>query len=105
MVDEKIIESFHRMWDTFPERARLIHRDRTVLAVNRRAAEMGMKVGARCIDDPPLEAHRGCMAAAALKEGEGRYGLNPQGTRIRFWIPVDGCKDVYVHFSIPTDHL
>lgn len=34
MVDEKIIEAFYMIWDSFPGSVRLIHKNHTVLVVN-----------------------------------------------------------------------
>ena len=36
-VPEEVLKAFHMMWDSFPQHARLIHKDRTVLAVNKAA--------------------------------------------------------------------
>lgn len=103
MVNPQIVAGFHTMWDTFPERARLIRKDRTVLAVNKAAAEQGMQTGVRCVDTPPKEAHAGCLANLALKEHQAKYQLTVDRKRLRFWIPVDGCDDLYVHFSISVE--
>ena len=101
-VPQNVIDAFHMMWDTFPERARLIHKDRTVLAVNRAAEKIGMTAGSHCYDGSPRRAPRGCLANKALRENAGMYSASPEGTRMPFWIPVDGVPDVYVHFSIPS---
>lgn len=105
MVDAGIVESFHRMWDNFPERARLIHRDRTVLAVNKAAAVAGFAPGERCVDALPRGSHAGCLADQALRERRGLYNLSVGGNRLRFWVPVEGCDDVYVHLSLPKAWL
>ena len=104
MHDAEIIEAFHMMWDNFPERARLIRKDRTVLAVNKAAALEGFKTGERCIDSPPKEGHKGCKANTALREKCGIYDIGTDGTRIRFWVPLEGsdCEEMYVHFSLPV---
>lgn len=101
-VSQEVIRAFHMMWDTFPERARLIHKDRTVPAVNRAAEKIGMTAGDHCYDGRPRSAHRGCLANRALRENTGMYSASPEGARMPFWIPVDGVPDVYVHFSIPS---
>lgn len=98
---DAVIESFHLLWDTFPERARLIHQSREVLAVNPAAAQAGLKVGDRCIDTPPPEGHKGCLAYQALKEAQGKFNLSQDGKRLRFWLPVQGHPALYVHFSVP----
>ncbi|MDL2233541.1 hypothetical protein LJC63_08210 [Ruminococcaceae bacterium OttesenSCG-928-L11] len=104
-VDATIIAAFHAMWDSFPTRARLIQKDRTVLAVNKAAAAQGNQVGVRCVEEPPKEGHAGCLANQALRERTACYGLTNNKKRLRFWIPVEGCDDVFVHFSIPTEGL
>lgn len=103
MENEKIIESFYAMWNHFPQRARLIRRDRTVIAVNKAAAAKGNAVGVRCIEEPPQEGHAGCLANQALKERTGKYDLNRVNKRIRFWIPVEGSDDLFVHFSVASE--
>jgi hypothetical protein len=105
MVDNKLIESFHTMWDSFPSRVRLIQKDRTVLAVNKAAEKAGMAVRVKCIDTPSKDSHAGCKANAALKERKGIYQLNADKSLVRFWIPVEGYDDIYVHFSIPAETL
>ena len=102
---EKIIESFHFMWDTFPERARLIDQHKNVLAVNKAGETLGMETGVRCCDAPPVELHRGCLANLALREHKGEYSLTADKKRLRFWLPVAECDDLYVHFSIPMTEL
>jgi hypothetical protein len=34
MVDSKVIEEFHLIWDHFPEPVTLVHKSREVIAVN-----------------------------------------------------------------------
>ncbi len=100
MVDEeKAVEMFHALWDNFPSRARLIHKSRRVLAVNKAAAAEGLSAGARCSDLPPKEAHRKCQANQALAEHSGRLFFAENGAVI-FWAPLEGFADLYVHGSI-----
>lgn len=102
---DKAIESFHMLWNSFPIRARLIQKDRTVIAVNRAAEAEGMTTGVRCIDTPPKESHAGCLANSALSEHCGKCAMNRAGDRLRFWIPVEGFDDLFVHFSVPESYL
>lgn len=102
MTEEQMIAMFHALWDNFPSRARLIRRDRRVLAVNKVAAAEGLTTGVRCIDQPPVEAHRGCLANLALREHHGKIKFADDGTVI-FWAPLEGCEDVYVHGSLHRD--
>ncbi len=99
---DNIIESFHLLWDAFPERVRLIKKDRTVVASNPAAINEGFITGLRCIDTPPKEAHAGCLGNKALIDKIAQHALSVDGKRMRFWIPVTGSDDLFVHFSIPT---
>ncbi|MDL2206732.1 hypothetical protein LJC33_07485 [Eubacteriales bacterium OttesenSCG-928-N13] len=101
MSDQDAIARFHAIWDGFSERARLIREDRTVLAINSVAEREGLTTGVRCIDAPPSGSHAGCRANLALRDGCAQYDLSVNGKRMRFWIPMDGCEDLYVHFSLP----
>lgn len=98
-----IIESFHLLWDSFPERVRLIKKDRTVLAVNPASEREGFVEGVRCIDTPPKEAHAGCLANKALTDKVAQHALSVDGKRMRYWIPVTGSDDLFIHFSIPKE--
>lgn len=97
-MEEKMIEMFHAMWGNFPARARLINKNREVLAVNKFAEKEGLQPGVRCIDQPPLEGHRGCLANAALKDGQGKRRV--KDGKVIFWVPLEGYADVYVHGSV-----
>lgn len=102
MEEQKMIEMFHTMYDNFPTRVRLIRKNREVLAVNKIAEAEGLRPGVRCVEQPPLEAHRFCKANQALKEHRGKFYFAEDG-RIMFWAPLEGCDDVYVHGSIQKD--
>ena len=80
---EEVINAFHMMWDTFPEHARLIHKDRTVLAVNKAAEEIGMTVGTPCYAFAPNRSHSICLANQALKENVGKYRVAAAGFALR----------------------
>lgn len=62
MIDEKIIEDFYMMWNDFPDSVRLIHRNRTILAANESARNMGFEVAVECFRIGAPESHRGCKA-------------------------------------------
>ena len=104
MCEERAIEMFHAMWDLFPARARLIRKDRVVLAVNRFAANEGFVPGERCCDRPPLEGHRHCLANQALEDMEGKIRLGAGGKMI-YWTPLEGFEDLYVHGSIEPKNI
>lgn len=97
MTEEEIIRMFHLMWDKVPGLVRLIRKNREVVAVNEAAALLGYPVGARCIDTPPLEGHKGCRANAALSLGQAQLD-SPRDGLVRFWIPL--TDELYVHFSV-----
>ncbi len=100
-IPEEVINAFHMMWDTYPVHARLIHKDRTVIAVNKAGEKMGMTVGVRCFEQSPNRDHSSCLANQALKENTGMYRVAPSAPRMAFWIPVAGVPDVYVHSFLP----
>ena len=100
-IPEEVINAFHMMWDTFPEHARLIHKDRTVLAVNKAAEKLGMTIGTPCYAFAPNRSHSICLANQALKENVGKYRVAAVAPRMAFWIPVAGVPDVYVHSFLP----
>lgn len=105
MTQEELIRSFHCQWDSFPGLVRLIRRDRTVLAVNRAGEAGGALCGLRCCDQGLTAQHIGCMADRALDGREACWGWNPSGTKLRFWLPLEGTEDCYVHFSLNKEQV
>lgn len=101
MVYEKVIEDFHMMWDNFPASVRLIHKNRTILAANEEARNMGFEVGVKCFNVGVSESHRGCKANETLSSKKGQGDKTEEG-RIRYWLPVKECEDIYVHITINT---
>lgn len=99
MDDQKVIDAFHMMWGSFPAPVRLIHKNRTVLAMNETAKTLGMEAGVQCLSIGNAEAHKGCKAEEALASNRGQM-LKVEQDRIKFWSPVQDCKDVFVHFAI-----
>ena len=104
-MSEEMIRQFHALWDSVPVQVRLIRGDHTVLAVNRAGEALGARCGLRCCDGGDPGQHLGCMAQAALEAGEARWGWNPAGTKLRFWIPVEGAEGCYVHFSLTKEQV
>ena len=104
-VDEKLLESFHLMWDHFPECVQLTHKSFRVLAVNPAASLIGREVGMICAKHGPPEAHKGCLAGAMFKEQKAMWKAVPPlqdgkvGT-VAFWLPIDGYPDFYLHFGV-----
>lgn len=99
MIDEKIIEAFYMMWDSFPGAARLIHKNHTVLAANEIARRAGFELGAICVKVGSSEAHKGCKANLALSTKTGLAVKSSEG-KIRYWLPIKDCDDVYVHITV-----
>jgi len=73
MIDPKVIEAFHMMWDSFPATVRLIHKNRTVIAVNAVAKERGFQAGVPCYQVGTPEQHKGCRANEALESNITSY--------------------------------
>lgn len=89
----------NRFRDAFPGMARLITSNHEILAANDIAVNREFIPGATCARVGKPESHRGCLLAKALKTGEGQFDC-PNERLIRGWLPVKGCEDVVVHFSI-----
>lgn len=104
MIDDKIIEAFYMMWDSFPGSVRLIHKNHTVLAANEIARKAGFDVGVICSKVGVPELHRGCKANLVLSTKKAQSTKSEEG-KIRYWIPVKDCDDVYVHFTIDTNAI
>ncbi|MDR0609650.1 MAG: hypothetical protein LBG58_06025 [Planctomycetaceae bacterium] len=73
------------------------------MAINKAAEMEGCIIGCKCFDGTPIELHKVCKSNVALKERKGVYEIIAEQSRMAFWIPVEGCDDVYVHFSIRSD--
>ena len=104
-MDKQLIESFHLMYDHFPETVMLIHKSREVLAVNKAGALAGMAPGMFCNKLGKPEVHQGCLADKALKAQSAAWMTYPAPNRpgetaVTFWLPVDGHPDIYVHFAV-----
>jgi len=100
-VDPSIIEAFALMWGQFPEPVTLVHKNRTVLAVNEAGQEL-REVGTNCAKQGSPEAHRGCLANQALKLGKATYvkGEYNGHKMISYWIPLAGYPELFVHFGV-----
>ena len=99
MEEEKLLASFHEMWDAFPGMARLINKKHEILASNSIAQSKGFVPGATCAKVGAPDSHRGCLLAKTLQTGVGQYD-RPNEHLLRGWLPVTGHDDVVVHFSI-----
>jgi len=47
MTDQEVIQAFPIMWDNFPEPVTITQRSREIIAVNKKAAELGLTMGRR----------------------------------------------------------
>ena len=103
-VDE-LIEFFNLMWGNFPILAQLIHKDRTVMALNRIALAQGKKPGKKCFEfTGRSKVCPHCEANEAMRDKTGRgaisYNWPLQQLRDCYWVPVPGHEDYYVHCGI-----
>lgn len=105
MVDQSIVDAFQMMWGPFPEPVMLIHKDRTILAVNDFARNLGVSDGIKCYLLNPEAGGKvcpDCMANAAVSNGEtirrdgDKNGVNVMG----YWMPLKETPEVYIHFGV-----
>ena len=100
-VDEKLIESFHLMYDHFPEVVQLTHKSKRIVAVNPACQAIGREVGMICAAHGPSEAHQGCLAAGAIRDQAAKWKPIPgKDNAVVFWLPIDGYPDFYIHFAM-----
>jgi hypothetical protein len=105
MLEQKILDAFQTMWGPFPEPVMLIHKDRTILALNDFARKLGVPSGVKCFSLNPEAATttcNNCKANLALRE---EHAVCTEETRdghriIGYWMPLKEEKDVYVHFGV-----
>lgn len=108
MIEPRILDAFQIMWGPFPEPVMLVHKDRTVLAVNDLARSYGIPSGIKCHSLNPDGAPNGqcqrCKANLALRTGETVCSQEQtNGKPVRgYWMPLKEATDVYVHFGIGT---
>jgi hypothetical protein len=110
MVEPHILDSFQTMWGPFPEPVLLIQKNRTILAVNDFARNLGIPVGVKCFrlnaEAGSADGHCGrCKANLALATGETictEEELKDGKRIIGYWMPLKEVPDVYVHFGIGT---
>ncbi|WP_306589618.1 hypothetical protein [Geothrix sp. 21YS21S-4] len=107
MTEPRILEAFQTMWGPFPEPVMLVHRDRTVLAANDLARQIGIPTGIKCHTLNPLAEGKHCQhckANQALNSGKTVCKEELMGDRyIRgYWMPLTEAPDLYVHFGIGT---
>jgi hypothetical protein len=103
-VAEETLRNFHLFWDNFPSPVMLVHKDRTIIEVNKAGQEIGCPIGARCVDLGEKSHHAGCRANKALRDQIGvrevAYYDHLNQVIDGYWIPLAGAADLYVHFGI-----
>ena len=98
MSNEEIIRAFHLMWDNFPEAVMITQKSREVVAVNKKAAEFGLKPGIKCSSIGKPENHKGCQCNAGEPQictYEGNFGK-----AYGFWIPITEKPEWIIHFGV-----
>ena len=102
MKPKKIIDAFNMMWSRYPEPAMLVHRNKTLVAVNRACQEFGREAGTICAQHGPPEHHQDCRADESLDSGQALFVRRKLAENLEmtvYWLPLDGYPDYYVHFS------
>lgn len=100
-ADPKLIEAFTLMWSAYPGPASLVHKSKTIIAVNRACLMGGRKPGMNCARWDSPDKHRGCLANRALKEQTPLHKevRRDDGVFRVYWLPVPDYPDFYVHFT------
>ena len=102
MSNEEIIQAFHLMWDNFPEAVTITQKSREIVAVNKKAAEFGLKAGIKCSSIGKPENHKGCQCDKAVETGEPAictYEGN-FGKAYGYWIPIPEKPEWIIHFGV-----
>lgn len=99
--EEQLIKAFEMMWGKFPEPVMLIHRSRTILAVNQCCKVYGGVPGTKCNAVQP-EKHAGCKANEALDKNETCISSQKieEAEITSYWVPVSGVPDYFIHFGL-----
>ena len=100
-ADPELTEAFSLMWGTYQGPASLVHKSKTIMAVNRACLEGGRKPGMICAQWDSPDKHRGCLANRALKEQIPLHKeiRRDNGISRVYWLPVPGYPDFYIHFT------
>lgn len=102
-ISDEILRNFHLFYDNFPFPVMLVHKDRTIIDVNRIGAEVGYPTGVRCVDLGQKEHHKFCLANKAFKEQTAARLVayfDFTGTVLdSYWIPLAGSDELYVHYG------
>jgi hypothetical protein len=100
-ADPKLVEAFTLMWGTYPAPASLVHKSRTIIAVNEACRLGGREPGMNCAKWGTPDRHKGCRASRAIREQKAfhRETADAGGVFRVYWLPVPDYPDVYVHFT------
>ena len=100
-TDSRLIEAFTLMWGTYPGPASLVHRSRTIIAVNESCRLGGRKPGMNCSKWDSPERHKGCLANRTSNEQKPLYKevRDEYGVSRVYWLPVPDYPDYYIHFT------
>ena len=102
-ISDEIRNHFHLFCDNFPFPVMLVHKDRTILAVNKTAADQGFPTEIRCIELGKKEHHKGCLANQALAEQTAQrlvaYTDFHNAVLDSYWIPLSGSDSLFLHFA------
>ncbi len=103
MLDQSVIDSFHLMWDTFPDPVTLIYKNHEIITANVVARDNGRTEGIRCHTLFTPETHKGCRAARTFKRQSAEYLLKKgcKGNEVLlYWLPIPGNPEYLVHVSV-----
>lgn len=102
-LSDEIRRNFHLFWDNHPAAVILIHKDRTIMEINKVAAERGYPVGVRCISMGETKHHACCKLNTAVREKSAVRDVDYidfLGQVVdTYWIPLAGVEDLYIHFA------
>lgn len=99
-----VLDAFHMMWDLHPAPVMLVRKDRTIVAVNAVAVELGIHPGIRCHTlAGNAKMCPQCKGNVALRMGQATRALafsEGQGLFLDgYWTPVAGETDLFVHYG------
>jgi hypothetical protein len=100
-ADKQLVEAFTLMWGAYPGPASLVHKSKTIIAVNKACLLGGRKPGMICAKWDSPERHVGCLANRTIKEQMPMHKeirKNRQIFRV-YWLTIQGFPDYYIHFT------
>jgi hypothetical protein len=102
-LSDEIRRNFHLFWDNYPAAVILIHKDRTIMEINKVAEERGYPVGVQCISMGEKKHHASCKLINAMREKCAARDVDYidfLGQVVdTYWIPLAGTDDFYIHFA------